>query len=324
MAYKPINKKCGQCGQIYTGQPKSKFCSTGCSSRGANLVRLWRKWVDEDSFKQAKKHLDASIRHDMGDAAKPLMLNADFTCVVSDVHVPFHNKDLTQQQLKVGYDFKKANPKKFALLVLGGDVIDFSSHYKHGFNESDPSWRRSIQDTGKYLDAFASIYDAIAWVPGNHDIRFGKRLEKLLGHRELVFLTQRHMTEGIIPLDYFHYTEYNYCVVNDEWLIIHPFNYSKKPCKVACDLAEVHKKNVIIGHTHHPPEAQTTKSGLYVGIENGCSLDENKVEYVKNATTFPGWGNGFTTLTLCDDGKTRYQLHGDLIQELHEELKHEK
>lgn len=205
-------------------------------------------------------------------------LTLDKATVISDLHIPYFSLDY----LKKALDVSKAN--KIKSLIIDGDFFDFQTISKFK-KDADHKLKLEFTMGRKILQSLLNQFDEIYLIPGNHDERLGRFVDYEF---DLNFLF-----EVLIPDNKISITSYRYCILNEDWRITHPHNYSKVKGSVAQELADVHQMNIIMGHTHYTSFSYN-KSGTFECYEIGGLFDKNKIEYynVKD-TRNPKWNNGF-------------------------------
>jgi len=104
--------------------------------------------------------------------------------------------------------------------------------------------------------------------------------------------------------DKIKFSKYGYCVLNDEWRITHPKNYSQIKTRVANRIALKHRQHVLNFHGHALSIAHDD-SGHQIIADGGGLFDEKKIEYrmIKDST-YPAWATGFWVITKDNE------LHG--------------
>jgi len=263
-------------------------------------------------LKYALQSLESSAPDDLRPVDPPLSIRGDFVFILSDLHIPFHNKPWLRSILKHASSLRDKYPKAKIVAVIAGDFCDFNMFSNHGQVEKDTSFRQAITFAGLVMDSLAAVFHRIHICPGNHDVRPQRIIKKLTGDFGfwVVFkLIQDAMTPGIILSRNISMTERNFIEINTDqefpWAAVHPVSYSKIPNKVPTDLATRHQVCVVSGHTHHPPSFGNTPCGKFVGLENGALLDTRYTTYTTNMSMFPQHMNGYTLLIRCKD-KTKF------------------
>ena len=204
----------------------------------------------------------------------------------SDWHVPFQSKPLIAYLIKIAEKFK------IKKLIINGDFFNMDSFSSwvnkiRGHDWTQFELRQAAQMFTLLLDTFETIYIT----KGNHEDRFIKVVEGQLGMKDIVRMVSDAKAEKrLIGSDY------DYCLLNNSYLVIHPKTYGGQGGKVPAEVAAIKHKHVISGH-NHLWGIQFSKDGKYMGIDQGMAGDPKKIDYHQTSvSTAPAWQNGFTMI----------------------------
>lgn len=219
-----------------------------------------------------------------------LHLTGDFISV-SDVHVPYWNRDLFDRLFKIATKFK------IKRLIINGDFLngDAFSRWPTG-NKGADYQEREFTAAEFVLAKCLNTFKEIVYTMGNHEERFKKALMcqvqegRLFGMLKTQISTESHPN----PKAKIRLSSYPYCIVDEKWFVCHPSVFSQLGGKVPSEIADIEQMNVIAGHNHQFG-IQCSRSGKYIGIDQGMACDGSKVEYYKmSVNTYKKWQNGFT------------------------------
>lgn len=230
---------------------------------------------------------------------------------LSDVHLPFHNRIAVKITLDYLTDYKPD------LVILGGDIYDFLE--ASDFDKS-PARITTLQDefdAGRdFIRAIDNICPNVDFLIGNHE----DRLQRLINRNPALFKLR--------SLDIARAAE-----LPEKWRI-HPSQTHFKLGKLtalhgdikgiksavhpARTLFQKLKRSCIFGHFHRFGNHLDTNYDGEVrgGFANGHLSD---VSRVTSWVTCPDWQEGFSTISLCEDGgfavQQRLVVNGRLIAE---------
>jgi len=230
---------------------------------------------------------------------------------ISDVHLPFHNRIAVKITLDYLADYKPD------LIILGGDIYDFLE--ASDFDKS-PARITTLQDEfddgREFIKAIDSICPNVDFLIGNHE----DRLQRLINRNPALFKLR--------SLDIARAAE-----LPERWRI-HPSQTHFKLGKLtalhgdikgvksavhpARTLFQKLKRSCVFGHFHRFGNHLDTNYDGEVrgGFANGHLSD---VSRVTSWVTCPDWQEGFSTISLCEDGgfavQQRLVVNGRLIAE---------
>lgn len=223
-----------------------------------------------------------------GDAWK---LTGDFM-LVGDVHVPSTRWDLAAL---VG-DVAKKYLRKPRRLIIAGDLFNFDKFSMFPHITMPPTWAQERDSARELLSVWAKTFDEIYYFSGNHE----RRLQKIM---LAVFEDATDMMSLLVnnPKKY-KFSNFSYCFL-DDWLIVHPRNYSRNQLTVANKLSAKYRMNVMSFHEHHTALG-FDDSGTNMIINVGSLVDPTKVAYMHldistapmNTNSFVMYRNGIPTL----------------------------
>jgi len=220
-------------------------------------------------------------------------INKSLHVILSDVHVPFEDKEVCQ----LAFNFiKREKPGTVHLL---GDICDF---YTLSRFDKDPSRKLTLQDeldaTKAWLGKLRKCAPKakIIYSQGNHEARLTKHLKSKA--RELASLKSLNIPD-LLGLD-----EYNisYLLEDDAYMIGNDITLVHgEYCRASGQTPKEYwlrlGTSVIMGHTHRLTTLRhTSKKGTKQGWENGC-LCTMDPEYMR----YPDWQQGWTVVQTCGD-----------------------
>lgn len=228
-------------------------------------------------------------------AAMPLVREQPITIptanclVIGDLHVPHHNPEMLMRAI---YVTRRFHPQVRGV-VIGGDLFDFAELSQHPHDQPEAGTAATLRLGGEVMKALFQHFDWAVIVPGNHDQRLAKKLDKQL---DLQLLVNAAMGRDW-PRCKVQVTNLDYCYVQDDWLVGHPSHYSGLGGKTPSELADVWGRNVISFHNHVVGMSQS-KTGQYLGIDAGHMTDPAQHYYqFRRMTKFARWTAGFVVLS---------------------------
>lgn len=230
---------------------------------------------------------------------------------ISDVHLPFESKVAVRVMLDFLADYRPD------LVILGGDIYDL---YEVSDFDKGPDRITTLQDEfdgGRYfIKAIDEVCSSVDFLLGNHEDRLQRLISRNPGLFKLRSLDIKHAAE--LP---------------DHWRV-HPSQTHFRLGKLTAlhgDIKGVRsathpartmfsklKRSCIFGHWHRMDlHLDTNYDGeIRGGFANGHLSD---VSRVTSWVTCPDWQEGFSTISLCEDGNFAVQqrliVNGRLITE---------
>lgn len=220
---------------------------------------------------------------------KPLQVPDENCLVIGDLHVPLHSELMLERAV---YVVRRYYPH-VRTCVIGGDLWDFDSISDHPKNYAMMDPNESLGIGGDVLRYLGNIYENTYIVPGNHDERFSKRLDKPFSMKRLIGAA---LVDNW-PKGQLHISDLDYLYVGDHWVIGHPSSYSGQGGKTPAEYADLYQRNAIAMHNHLVGYAPS-KSGKYIGIDSGHLTDPEKHFYAyRRFNKFTRWQSGFVVLS---------------------------
>lgn len=230
-----------------------------------------------------------------GAPAQPILAVPDANAFVcGDWHSPYHNRLMFQRMIYL----KERHYPHIPRLIVPGDLFNYEalSNYPADAEQQDPEEEAEI--TGALLFMVLSHFKEVYICSGNHDERFGKKLNKRYSLKRQIY----GALEGRTVECEIHVTDLDYINVNHpddlrrEWRIGHPNCYSGTPAKTPADMAQLYQRNVMTGHNHLVGQAQT-KDGRFQGIDIGHMTDAGRHYYKRRRMAkYSEWCAGFAVL----------------------------
>jgi len=182
--------------------------------------------------------------------------------------------------------------KKIKRCIIAGDLFDmnFAKHWQNFEGEELTTLELEKEKIKPVLDVL-DRFDKIYLIRGNHESRVTRQTNIIQAN-----VVIDYMTKDVFKAGKFKYNKYSHCFIGDNWMAVHPQNYSQISGAVAVRLAEKFHKNILNAHGHFVA-LRYDRSGQYKCVDVGAMVDIQKVAY-KNLTitTHPEWNNGFVTL----------------------------
>jgi predicted phosphodiesterase len=255
---------------------------------------------------QPAKGLELSTEHDNGtdeldlphgynEVELPYVLQAECIGVISDVHVPSHDKRATEAALRymkgVGID----------CLVINGDFLDM-----YEISDHDKDKRRSITfgdelEEGRLILSQIRAYFGgnvkIVYQEGNHEERYKRFLPKALAGEKV---------RGSSVAEQLELHKHDITWVGDrrgieagKLSIYHGHEMRASGMNAARTLSQRLMDNILIGHLHRPQSVQRPRlKGDVIGSwVSGCLCNLRPYYFPLNE-----WQHGFNIVKLQKDG----------------------
>jgi len=251
------------------------------------LKRTGRNWTRPQISDRARKlgltrNLEGALPAAGGIVFQPGCIKEENIILASDPHFPFYHRGMSALMMLL------AKSRKIPALAIGGDFFDnyvFSVFEKHN---RDLRWREEREIGKAWMDEMLSVFERIYIIPGNHDKRILSALQFEFTFPEIFELitTSKQVTVFEDPI----------VELNDDWLLMHPRTYNRRPGGVPIQMAAVYRKNIAMGHTHALSLCRDV-SGINRCLELGTLSDPARTDYkTREATTHPMWNIGFSAL----------------------------
>lgn len=187
--------------------------------------------------------------------------------VLADPHIPYHDAEALEYAVGV------AERHGIKTCILAGDTFEAAA--LSDFRRSVPDERGIAQELEEMADVLAVIaekFDALIWLPGNHDRR-------LLHSAYGIGLNWAQIIRAMGLPEKTTATEYHYCeVISDgvRWHISHPDRFALNR---AATIAAKRLCNVVMAHSHRIMMTRDV-SGRYVIIETGGVFDPRRLPWI--------------------------------------------
>ncbi len=224
----------------------------------------------------------------LGIPRPPRTIEADRLVLCSDLQIPFHDRELLADMLRV------ARRDRCDTLVLAGDLVECQALSKWDRTTPAIDWEKETDTASAVLYEFSQTFEHVYLIPGNHEYRLLKTLQGQLDWQSVmagweiwdILADGGRPTVDNIPVIY----------LGDWALICHPGNYSRVPGNVAAALASIHQRSVFAGH-EHSMSLRLDVSGRHLCVGLGCMCQAHLMDYKQfNMTTHPTWNRGFWTV----------------------------
>jgi hypothetical protein len=216
----------------------------------------------------------------------PLHLHERKWAYASDFHCPMQDERWVERLAKVGYHLE------IPTLIVGGDVADFDSISAHGSDIEQHDINTAVEVAGQVIRYLKGVFERIVLLPGNHDRRLAKKLDKNLSWENVVRMMVGNM-DGIMA------TDDDYVLVGDKpgFSCGHPRHFSAKPTGGLHSVALYRQRNVIAAHNH--VQGLAIVNNQYVTIDPGCMCRAEATPYYMRSnglSKFQEWTPGFVTV----------------------------
>lgn len=213
---------------------------------------------------------------------------------ISDVHLPFENRVAVRLMLDFLADYKPD------AVILGGDIYDF---YEISDFDKTPGRITTLQDEfdeGRYfIRAIDEICPEVHFLIGNHEDRLQRVINRNPGLFKLRSLDMQRAAE--LPERWRVHPSQTHFKLGKLTALHGDIKGIKSAVHPARTLFQKLKRSVIFGHFHRfGVHLDTNYDGdVRGGFANGHLSD---VSRVTSWVTCPDWQEGFSTISLCEDG----------------------
>lgn len=260
--------------------------------RSKELVPLTRKAVPGDPFAKLPK----GLRH-YEDQGPFVLEGVKRVAVLSDLHIPYHDKDAIRTTIKYLKGYKPD------CIILNGDIADI---FSLSFWEKDPRKRgfsEELETVRLFLQLLRQTFPKarIIFKKGNHEERFERYMSvkapELLGVSEFALEKLLHLEELKIEL-----VGDRQPIQLGKLSIVHGHEFRwgiTSPVNPARGFYLRAKSHVLGGHLHQPSHhsEKTINDVIISAWSTGCLCDL-KPDYARHNS----WSHGFATVTVNADG----------------------
>lgn len=211
--------------------------------------------------------------------------------IATDYHAPNHSALWCNRLLAV------ARRYKLTTHILAGDGLDMSAFSSWGA-DPEQSWTAEMDAAAEWLWVLYHSFQRVFWLRGNHEDRLARTTNWQLQASQFIdaVLMRRARVLGVrfsFDPERLQLSNYPYCTIDGEWLIVHPKSYSRIPGRVANQIAMIRRCHVVAAHSHRANWGWAD-DGEHVTIDTGGMFDEKHIQYRAFAvTTHPAWQHGF-------------------------------
>ena len=244
-----------------------------------------------DAYRKIKQ--DAIDRHPLSreipsiEFGKPWDLTGDWM-IVGDVHVPSTDWELAALVAEVA----KKNLRKPRRLLIAGDLFNMDKFSFFPHIATPPTWTEERAAAENLLSVWLHTFDEIRWFVGNHERRLQRLMVEVLETTDLLSVIIANPKKA-------KFSNFSYCHIESagqQYIVVHPRNYSRNQLSVARLLSEKTKKHVISFHEHHA-SIGWDHSGQLLLVNGGSLVDPSKVAYMHlDVSTLPISKPGFVML----------------------------
>jgi predicted phosphodiesterase len=186
--------------------------------------------------------------------------------IIADLHAPYQNAPLLRQV------FRLSEIAGVDELDIAGDLHNFAELSSLTRHEKVVPYTTDIDHSRNMLYTALNFFDTITIDLGNHDEYYLKK--KSSTHKELIHdvVLRGHYIDRV------NVTEYDYHLRGDSLLIGHLSSFDETPGNLAAKLANMHNRNVLVGHDHLRGW-KLSDDGNYVGFSIGAMLTPSHFWY---------------------------------------------
>ena len=227
--------------------------------------------------------------------------------ILGDCHAPYISKRAFVDAMS------QAKTRGLKVCVLNGDFIDadWASNWQTSYvGRNVPETERARRVIYEYLRAIYNTFDIVYVVLGNHDYRIINKLEGSVPFKSIMqmYLVPSNdwrdkQTGKKLPdlMEKFTITERYYMIMRGsptgDWRYTHQKGYSKIPGRVAGNLADKYRMNIVSGHSHHLSCVVSSAVNPYLAVEGGSMFDTKLVEYkCMRDSAYPATTVGWVTI----------------------------
>lgn len=222
----------------------------------------------------------------------------------SDFHAPYHSTLWVERLYKVGYHLE------IPTLVIAGDLFDFDNVSRHGSDIQSTDLNKTLEIGGQVVRYLHQVFETIVVLPGNHDRRLMKKLDRDLSWANVLRMAVGNM-DGIVSV------EQDYLCFDDQdgrtqWIGGHPSFFSSRPTVGLQQVALLRQAGILGSHNHI--QGMSKVNDKFWVIDPGCMCDRTITPYIQRGaglSRFQDWSNGFLVIDdnlpqLFADGLTRW------------------
>ncbi len=228
--------------------------------------------------------------------SRPIEITARKTLILSDIHIPYHDKQALQIALREG------QKEQVDTIILNGDVIDF---YANSFFTTDPrevDWQRERDMTVRVLQIIREGFPgATIWhKAGNHEERYDRYLKV---NAPVLFGVPEFSMESILHLDELDitYVDRRRHLKLGKINVIHGHEFGRSfwnPVNPARGLFLRARATALCGHYHQSSEHnEPNMDGRVTGCWSTGCLCGLSPEY----RPYNKWNHGFAIITQGTD-----------------------
>lgn len=171
----------------------------------------------------------------------PLTVTASKWLYAADFHSPLHDERWLERLVRVGL------AHDVETLVVGGDLYDLDTMSRHPADLPQVPLSDAIRVNGEVTRYLARYFARLVLVPGNHDRRFARAVNKNLSFGDVVRMMAGDAT-NITTTD----NDYVYVETGGDvrWCVGHPRFFATYPTKGLDEVALKRSTHVIGAHSH--------------------------------------------------------------------------
>ena len=196
------------------------------------------------------------------------LLNGQYL-VLADIHAGYPHMEFLKEAIKRVLD----SVYELDGIIIAGDLFDFDGISRHPKTHNTLRLETELEIAAQIALGLADIAPLYV-CSGNHDERHALKLDAHFSLQRLIAsaLNGRTAKHKIVA------TDYDYIDVGDAFRVGHIDKYSTTPGKIAYDIAQQIKRNVLVGHDHLTG-VHYKNGDQFIGASIGCIADHSKFWY---------------------------------------------
>lgn len=217
--------------------------------------------------------------------------------VLSDLHVPFHDKKAYDLFIKVAKHWKPD------ILIIIGDFADFNAVSSHLKDPTRPGFSREVKEVRRALEKLRGIGSRRIFLEGNHE----RRLSRFISERapELHGILDVPTILGLQE-EGFEYYPYQQEVTIGKVSFVHDLGFAG--VNGTRQTLAAFPGNIVYGHTHRFNcfTGGNLKRDTYTAWNVGWLGDPRKIDYLPSVKIKQDWVRGFLMVYLEADGTPHF------------------
>ena len=200
-----------------------------------------------------------------------ITVETDNALVISDLHIQFQDAGWLERVVAF------AQRHNIRICIIAGDLVDLTVLSTFvpsvlGAGAATPTLDGELEDVSNTIAILLTVFDEVIILLGNHEIRLARKL----GNTTVTVFKRTLGADS----EHVRVSEYHYCIIQssyEPWRITHPRNASAVPVRVASQLADKYRMNVVAAHGHD--WGMTTSVSGYYACACGMIADPERIDY---------------------------------------------